>query len=225
MSTPELQLQTMFVLDAAGRLVSTREPQASPGPVFALVRSPTRCAWAVHTDISEEMARELDRLARAEPPLSNLHDEPVHADRYKALIGGQVRSGPAFCFPKEMTLQPSDVVVVWDEHLLQHHFRGWIEGEIDAGRAPVMAITDGRYPVSVCFSARSSGIAAEAGVETAAAFRGRGLAGCVTAAWGIAVRASGRVPLYSTDWSNMSSIAVARKLRLEPYAADWSVSN
>jgi predicted GNAT family acetyltransferase len=86
-----------------------------------------------------------------------------------------------------------------------------------------MAIVEHGYPVSVCFSARRSRVAAEAGVETAAGFRGRGFGSRVTAAWALVVRASGRIPLYSTDWSNEPSLALARELGLVAYAADWSV--
>jgi hypothetical protein len=78
--------------------------------------------------------------------------------------------------------------------------------------------------VSVCFCARQSAAAAEAGLETAERFRGRGLGPRVTAAWALAIRASGRLPLYSTSWSNEASLAVARKLRLEACASDWSLS-
>jgi hypothetical protein len=224
MSTPQLQLKTSFVFDAAGRIASTREPQATPGPLFALVRSTTSCAWAVRSDVTEAVAIELNCLAGEEPPLSDLRDPPLHADRYTALIAGQVQSGLAFTFPRAIP-QPLGIVVIEDEQLLEHHFRGWVVGEIAAGRAPVMAIIENGYPVSVCFSARWSGVAAEAGVETAPSFRGRGLAPRVIAAWALAVRASGRTPLYSTDWSNAASLAVARKLGLEAYAADWSVSD
>jgi len=178
----------------------------------------------VRTDIAEAVADELNRLAREEPPLSDLRDAPVHADRYKSLIGGRVRTGPAFTFPQAIT-RPLGVVVVEDEQLLERHFRGWVAGEIGAGRAPVMAIVENGYPVSVCFSARRSSVAAEAGAETAAEFWGRGFGTRVTAAWALAVRASGRIPLYSTDWSNEPSLAVARKLSLEAYAADWSISD
>jgi hypothetical protein len=224
MSTPKLHLETSFVLDDAGRIASTREPQASPGPVFALVRSTMSCAWAVRSDVTEAVAIELNRFAQEEPPMSDLRDPPLHADQYTSLIGDHVQSGPAFTFPQAIP-QPLGVVLIEDEQLLECHFRGWVGGEIAAGRAPVMAIIKNGYPVSVCFSARWSDVAVEAGVETATRFRGRGLAPRVTAAWALAVRASGRTPLYSADWSNVASLAVARKLGLEAYAADWSVSD
>jgi hypothetical protein len=224
MSTPELHLQTLFQLDPAGRIVSTREPQASSGPAFILVRSPKITAWAIHTRVDARLARELDHLAQQEPPLSQMRDEPVNVNVYQSLIAGQIYSGPAFSFPPAMTPPSPAVVAIWDERLLQPHFPGWHEGEISAGRAPVMAVLDHGDPVSVCFSARSSEVAAEAGVETAIDFRGRGFAANVTAAWGMAVKAAGRIPLYSTAWSNTPSLGVARKLGLEPYATAWSIS-
>jgi hypothetical protein len=79
-------------------------------------------------------------------------------------------------------------------------------------------------PVSICFCARRSDVAAEAGLETAAPFRGRGYALHVTVAWALAVRATGRIPLYSTAWDNHASRTVARKLNLHPYASNWSLS-
>jgi hypothetical protein len=224
----------LFVVNDEGRITSTREPGASPGPLFSLVRGATGCAWAVRVDVPDDVARELDSVAREEPPVLNLRDVPVHADRYRSLLADAIRSrqhvavrqseGPAFTFPDTLT-QSSDVVVVEDERLLQHNFRGWIPGEIAAGRSPVTALIRDGHPVSICFSARRSDVAAEAGVETAEAFRGRGFGSCVTAAWALAIRASGRIPLYSTSWTNGASLAVARKLGLIAYASDWSLSD
>jgi hypothetical protein len=223
-STPALFLDTAFVRDAGGRIVSTREPQPSPGPRFTLVRGAEHCVWAARVDVAATVADEIDRLARTEPVTSDLRAPPRHADRYVALVGGQVRSGPAFDFPA--TIAPvAGVVVVEDEAVLGRHFRGWVAGEIAAGRAPVMAIVEDGAPVSVCFSARLADVAAHAGVETAAAFRRRGLAVRVTAAWALAMRASGRTPLYNTDWSNEGSRSVAKKLGLRPYAAHWSLGD
>ena len=118
---------------------------------------------------------------------------------------------------------PAGVAVVQDEVVLQRHFSGWVAGEIESGGAPVMAVFMDGHPVSVCCCARRSPIAAEAGLETASAFRGRGYASRVTSAWALAIRESGRTPLYSTAWNNQSSLAVARKLGLKIYATNWSI--
>lgn len=228
---PELHLQTLFVLDDAGRIASTREPGSVPGPLFSLVRGESACAWAVRADVPDDLARELDRLAGEEPPASSFREPPVHAQRYVDLLsapGRRTRAslGPAFAFPEPLAGLDDHVAVVEvdDERLLQRRFSGWVVGEIAAGRSPVMAVVDGGHPVSICYCARSSPVAAEAGLETAVAFRGRGLGPRVTAAWAAAVRASGRIPLYSTSWTNTASLAVARKLGLVAYASGWSIT-
>jgi hypothetical protein len=220
--TPDLQLQTLFELNGERRIVSTREPSPRPGPVLSLIRGTTKCAWAVRADVPDELARELDRLAQEERPTSDLRDAPIHADRYVSLVGGEIECGPAFTFPDAVP-EPPGIIVVDDVRLLEQNFRGWVADEI-LGRSPIMAVVEERQALSVCFCARSSELAAEAGLETAAAFRGCGLAARVTSAWALAIRASGRIPIYSTSWSNDASLAVARKLSLVPCASDWSLS-
>lgn len=224
MSLLEMEMMTGFILDDRGRIVSTREPYPTRGPLFTILRSAAQCAWAVRDDVPGEVAEEMAALAREEPPVRDLRLAPLHAERYVASSGGRLGfSGPAFRFP-DVLLPTSGVIRVEDERLLQRNFRGWELGEIAAGRAPVMAIIEEGYPVSICFSARCSDNAAAAGLETAEAFRGRGFGPRVTAAWAVAVRATGRVPLYSAAWANAPSLAVTRKLGLTPYASFWSVS-
>ena len=231
----DLYESTHFVLDSANRIVSTREPHPQLGPLFSLVRGFTRVAWRVHISVPAPVAAELERSARDERPSEDARSVPVHAGRYLALPsegaadatsrtrGLAIHHGPAFEFPPSIR-PPSDVVEIADERLLQRNFRGWLSGEIAAGRGPAIAALANGVPVSVCFCARRSEIAAEAGVETAAPFRGRGLAARVVAAWALAVRASGLVPLYSTSWTNAASLAVARKLGLIAYASHWRTS-
>ena len=222
--TPAMELTTGFVLDDRGRIVSTREPQASHGPLFTILRSSTESAWAVHRDVPEELAEQIAVLARQEPPVRDLQAAPVYAAEYLSLTGGRPGfAGPAFLFP-ETLVSTASLVVVDDERQLQRNFRGWELGEISAGRAPVLAVMEDGFPVSICFCARRSDTAAAAGLETAEAYRGRGLGPRVTAAWAMAVRATGRVPLYSAAWSNEPSLAVARKLGLTAHASFWSVS-
>jgi hypothetical protein len=233
LSTPDLHLKTLFVLNGDGRIMSTREPGTNPGPLFSLIRSTTSRVWAVRADVPEDIADAIEYLAAQEPLISDFRDPPVYARHYLSLLGRvhskqgatlQQSAGPAFEFP-DIIEQPNDVIVVEDERLLYPNFRGWVAGEIGAGRSPVMAVFREGSPVSICFCARSSNLAAEAGVETAEALRGRGLAPRVTAAWALAIRASGRIPLYSTSWSNSGSLAVARRLGLKVYASGWSLSD
>ena len=85
------------------------------------------------------------------------------------------------------------------------------------------ALVEDGAAVSLGFSARLTTRVAEAGVNTVEAYRGRGYAPTVVTAWAHAIRATGRIPLYSTSWDNRASRAVARKLGLVQYAADLSV--
>lgn len=226
--TPDLYLATGFTFDARGRIASTREPFARRGPLFTLVRGALESAWAIRADVADDVARKLGRAAGAEPGANDLRAAPLRAPQLADILRPAastlvLTSGPAFSFPRE--LYPAlDAIEVVEERPLAAHFSGWRAGEIEGGRAPVMAIVEGA-PVSVCFCARRSDAAAEAGVETAPAYRGRGYAARVVAAWARAVRASGRTPLYSTTWGNAASLAVARKLALEMYASWWSVSD
>ena len=213
------------MINGRGQIAPSLEPNVPPAPLFALIRGASSCAWAVRADVSENVAAEVERLARQEIPLEDLqnpHDAPSNADAYLALLGGQINSGPAFTFPDRIA-HSFDVALVDKLEMLERYFRGWVADEIP-WRSPIVAVMDGGYPVSVCFCAtRASEKMVEAGLETAAAFRGRGFAPRVTAAWAAAIRASGRIPLYSTAWTNSASRAVARKLGLIQYAVDWTI--
>ena len=75
-------------------------------------------------------------------------------------------------------------------------------------------------------TARLTDRAAEAGVETLEPYRGHGYAAVVAAGcagWAHAIRATGRIPLYSTSWDNLASQGVARRLRLVQYGTDLSL--
>ena len=219
--TPEVELQTLFNTDENRRIVSTREPNPSPGPQFVLIRDETQCAWAVGLQVEQAVADELNALAVDERPISDLHETPKHARRYERILAGEIESGPAFQFPNAISSPPNAIKVETLEPLLRH-FVGWTEDELPE-RSPIMVVNEGGSAVSVCFSARRSPFAAEAGVETAPAYRGRGYAVMAVAAWAASIQQSGLLPIYSTLWENTSSLAVARKLGLVACAQIWSV--
>ncbi len=220
-TTPELHLRTNFVLDIGGRIVATREPGTTAAPTLCFVRDGTTCAWAIRSDVLDDVAVEVEALAHDELPDANLSEPPRYAERYSSLLGGRIASGPAFSFPETLP-DSGEVVLVDDLRLLERNFRGWLAEEIPRC-SPIVAILEEGDAVSVCLSARRSEVAAEAGLETIETFRGRGFGSRVTAAWALAVRASSRTPLYSTSWNNDASLAVARGLMLRAYASIWRI--
>ena len=82
-------------------------------------------------------------------------------------------------------------------------------------RRPFLAAVEAGHAVSVCASVRITRSAHEAGVETLPAYRQRGHAVSVVAAWAMAVRKLGALPLYSTSWDNIASRQVAASLGMQ----------
>jgi RimJ/RimL family protein N-acetyltransferase len=89
---------------------------------------------------------------------------------------------------------------------------------------PFVAIVEEGRAVSVCRSVRITTEAHEAGVETLAKFRGKGYAKEVVMGWARSVVSLGALPLYSTSRDNTASQAVAKKLHLAAYGADFHVA-
>jgi predicted GNAT family acetyltransferase len=98
----------------------------------------------------------------------------------------------------------------------------WPREGLDHGDICTAMVVDGAA-VSMCSCARLTDRAAQASLETLEAYRGRGYAAVVVAAWARAVRDSGRIPFYSTPHDNVASQAVARKLGLIQYAVEFGV--
>jgi hypothetical protein len=92
LSTPDLHLKTLFVLNGDGRILSTREPGTNRGPLFSLIRNSASCAWAVKVNVPDGIASEIDCLAREEPPVTDFRDPPIYAERYIALLS-RIHSG------------------------------------------------------------------------------------------------------------------------------------
>jgi len=74
----------MLILDQHGRMVSTREPQPTHGPLFTLIGTASGCAWAIGAPT--EIAAELDHLAREEPPIRDPRDAPLHTDQSLCML-------------------------------------------------------------------------------------------------------------------------------------------
>jgi hypothetical protein len=224
----QLQVETLFQHDARGRLLAVNEPDGPPAPRFFLGRSLDGDIWRVRHDVPAELAMTLRSILGAEPPLADPRQLPATWPQLCAALAAhapveQVWHGPAWHFPAAIT-PPNAVatVAVDDPAILLPSFPGWAASLSD--NLPCAAVlVDGRA-VAVCASARTSSLAAEAGVDTLAEHRGRGYAAAAVAGWAQAVRATGREPLYSTSWDNLASQGVARRLELVLYGVDLHIT-
>jgi RimJ/RimL family protein N-acetyltransferase len=228
----ELQVDALFTHDSAGQIVSTNEPDASPAPRFFLGRTHMGNLWRLRHNLPEITAYRLNELAAAEPVADDLRAEPRTIALFlEALSADQevrhIWSGPAFRFSDTLPAQAIAATRItratihllrqmnWDQAALARDFEEW---------EPMFAIVEGGVAVSLCFSSRLTEHAAEAGVETLEAYRGRGYASALVTSWAHAVRALGKVPLYSTSWDNLASQAVVRNLGLMQYGVDLSLA-
>ncbi len=225
----EMQVDALFTHDVDGRMRSVNEPQGEVAPRFFFGRTSAGNLWRFRHDLPPDTVRRLDELASAEP-VDDLRAEPRNWPAILAALrqDQQIRwieSGPAYRFPDQLP-PPDNVTRITrsDLHLLRPMVADVdeIAREFEK-REPRVAVVQDGAAVSLCYSARLTERAAEAGVETLEAYRGRGYAGAAVAGWALAVRAMGRIPLYSTSWDNAASQAVARKLGLVQYATDLSV--
>jgi hypothetical protein len=227
----EIQADALFTHDARGRIGYVNEPDGDRAPRFFFGRTGEGNLWRFRDDLTEDLVRHLDRLAADEPVQVDLRAEPRNLGAFLAALRSDretpsIDAGPAFRFPDELP-PPADVTPITRENIHLLRRLGWDPDaearELDA-RGPFVAVVQDGAAVSVCFCARLTARSAEAGVETMEAYRGRGYAPAVVAAWAHAVRAIGRIPLYSTSWDNLASRAVARKLGLVQYGTDLSIA-
>ncbi len=228
----DIHVRALFTHDNESRLLFVNEPDnvTAPAPRLFLGRTREDNLWRFRANLPESLCAELAALCADEPPLKGEFDElPRHLEAYIRLleqhapVQEEPESGPAYLIPEDVTLPSRALLAVTekDAETLQGGFEDFV-AELPAWQPYVALVEDGRA-VAVCRSARITPEVHEAGVETLPAFRGQGYAGDVTAGWAQRVRAAGALPLYSTSWDNHASQAVARKLRLEFYGADFHI--
>jgi hypothetical protein len=222
--TVSLQAETLYTHDAAGRLLRLREPNGGPAPRFFLGRSGSGRIARFRADVSGDAVRAIEAVLSVEPITADLQADPAALAAIRDILAREapVRQeyrGPAYYFPDQIAWPPDVVAITRANAGLGGQGFSWLIDEVD-GRQPCCAVLRDGAAVALCFCARRGARAAEAGVETLEPYRGLGYASAVTAAWALAVRALGLIPLYSTSWDNLASQAVARRLGLVRYGAD-----
>lgn len=232
LATVELHLDALYERDAAGLTVAVR-PGTRPPPRVHLVRTVEGNRWLLSAALPPSTRAALDALFAVEPVAYSVdameRQPPASRDAVLALLAedqplaGEYR-GPAFTFPPTLGEPSMPVeVLATPEAARPHPDVAWLAAFVDTDRPVVVARSEAGEAVAFCHSARLGPASAEAGLEVVEAYRRRGMGRSVTLGWAEAIRAGGRVPLYSTWWENEASRAVARSLRLLAYAEDWHV--
>jgi RimJ/RimL family protein N-acetyltransferase len=229
-----IHVRALYRHDARDRLLAVNEPgdprpDDPPPPRLYVGHTREGCIWRFRQDLPESLVAELESLLARAPVAADLSQPPRYLEALQAMLEQHgpltgTWSGPAWRFPDEISASEHEVIPVTtanDE--LVRLLSPVLAADDLPSRQPCLAIVDDGRLASLCFSARNTPTAAEAGVETLEEFRGRGYAPAVVAAWARAVRREGRIPLYSTSWENRASRSVARKLGLVLYGADFSL--
>lgn len=225
-----LHMETGFVFNSSGRLLHEAAPDRSLGPRFRIEGCAAGNVVVVRVDVDADVADELTRLAGDEPPLFDAEAAPVHLRAYlEVLCSGtdepQYTAGLNWVFPKNVA-HDSILPLVGSgtpeaDRLLERLPDSMEPSLVDIGfRRPndlwspwVVAVDDGRI-VSVAETVRRGPGGAEVGVDTAVAYRGRGLGAGATASWSQHDDLCGLTLFYGTSRKNASSRRLAERLNL-----------
>ena len=170
-------------------------------PLFYVARHPDGAYSRYHhADLPEALVRDLAHL----PDAVTFNEHAAIKARLVAYQSVEkIHIGRSYVFPIEHGLTPAqdfpDVT----------RLPSSVYGVLVAGAA-----------VATCSSTRANDEAAEAWVYTEAAYRRRGYARQVVAAWGAAQVTAGITAFYSHVIDNHASAAIAQSLGLQEYMAD-----
>jgi RimJ/RimL family protein N-acetyltransferase len=232
------EIETLWVSDERGRLLSTREPNGVPAPDLVLaVAADGRCL-ALGAEVPDAVAQELEKALGGRAASHDAAEQPSGLARCRQLLQDAVgsvelSSGPSYVVPPGTAFQSTATVTRSDSpHASMLHGRtpadanwsanGWrmlLEGAL--GPWAVASIEE--KIVSICHCARLADKGAEAGVWTDPDFRGQGHAAAVVAAWASLLAPTGRHAFYSTSESNLSSQRVAARLKLRLIGRIWEI--
>jgi hypothetical protein len=223
-----LHVEALFTHDSAGRLVRVNETNGAHAPRFFLGHTADGDVLRFRHDVDDELRAALEAAARECSRRGRTQDVPPDATPFAAILARAAPvehtwCGPAFTMPPALAV-PNGVIRVVEANasLLETHLERWLPDVPSC--QPMLAVALERCAVAVCCSVRVTCDAHEGGVDTAPAFRRRGLAARVVAAWALAVRELDRVPLYSTSWRNEASRGVARTLGLVHFGSDLHIT-
>ena len=225
-----VHVETLFVHDNARRLLWENRPlnpEAHLAPLVFAGRTQWGGVCRCRHDLPEDICTQVWDAVNGFTTRGLSEDRGLVSE-LKTIVGaythvGDTWTGPAYRFTDSLVVSRECVVIDRSNwKLLAVGFGDYIP-ELEVVQPCVVAVVDGRA-VSICHSARRSAHADEAGVETLPEYRQRSLGASVVATWASLVREAGRMPLYTTSWSNTASQGLAAKLRLTLFGSDLHIS-
>lgn len=233
-----IDIDTLFVMSATGRIVRQNDPDRSPGPRAFFIGCPDGNLARARHDVDDGIAEKILDVAAKEPPWRDSDAMPGCASAIVELLSAQPESlstALIYKLPKDLGSEHRAAIVRGDSpdgrtmlaHLADSGLPQYMQ---DAGFTsvadfwePWCAALDGGEIASMCYAARLSDKGAEAGVYTLPKYRGHGLAAAVTATWASMPALTNRALFYSTNTSNRSSQRVAARLGLRRIGASFSI--
>jgi len=233
-----VDIETMFVMSAAGSIVRENDPDRSSGPRLFFAGCAAGNLTRVRYDIYDQIAANLLEVAAKEPPWCNPEVMPRCVGKIVELLNAQRQAiAPALIYklPNGLSYEHDAAIVRGDSTdgrrlLARLAERGMPDYMVAAGFKsvadlwePWCAALDGDDIASMCYAARLGDKGAEAGVYTFSQYRGRGLAAAVTASWSSLPALKDRALFYSTSKTNRSSQRVAARLALRRIGASLRI--
>ncbi|MFE7378115.1 GNAT family N-acetyltransferase [Bacillus cereus] len=216
-----IQVEVLFVHSPVGKMKCVNEKGNPKAPRFFLGRTREGSITRYHCNVDDKTISKIEKLIRE--PSNHIEIAKIINVLNEERTVENIWMGPAFMLPNNLH-KPTRTIQITEKNkeLLRENFPNLIEQM--EWRQPYFAIVQNEKVVSICCSARSTPVAAEASVETLAEFQGNGYSTDVVTAWAISIQEEKRIPLYSTSWDNYASQAVARKLKLINYGMNLHIT-
>ena len=234
-----IDLDTMFVMSASGRIERQNDPDCSSGPRVFFAGCPFGNLARVRYDVDDRMALRILEVAANEAPWRDPDVIPGCVAQIVELLSDNppaaVGPNPIYRLPNGLRYEHPVAIVLGDsvegrQMLARLAEQGMPEYMQIAGFKgvgdfwePWCVAVEGADIASMAFAARLGKMGAEVGVYTFPKYRGRGLAAAVTASWASMRLLNRRALFYSTSKSNRSSQRVAARLGLRQIGASVSI--
>ena len=238
----QVDIDTMFVMSALGRIERENDPDCSPGPRLFFAGSPFGNIARVRYDLDDREAHSVLDVAAKEPPWRDPDALPGCVEKIVELLSGDqpaetVVAHLVYKLPNGLRHEHSARIVRGDSPegqamLARLSERGMPDYMVDAGFKdtrdfwePWCVALDGGEIASIAFAARLGDLGAEVGVYTFPKYRGSGFAAAITASWASLKSLNQRALFYSTAKSNGSSQHVAARLGLRRIGSSFRIAS